>query len=245
MSPRAQRTAPLHRQISDWFSERIAEGAPGFLPGDKLPPIREVARTWDVAQNVAQRAYELMASAKVVESRGKQGTFVSRPRNVLGPQQRQHTPRVPAAEHTEVTAAELIPVPGYIRPILDLPPAVSHVIRREWVTSDSTGPFMLNVSWVPPRYAEAAPELLQAAELPDGLTAAHLIAQRYLGHAPDWGRASREARPVKDDGREDALLGAGAHCLAEVYVWGAGERVIEYGEFVIREGRVVESDMEP
>lgn len=245
MSPRAQRTQPLHRQISDWFSERIAEGAPGFLPGDKLPPIRDVAQTWDVAQNVAQRAYELLASARLVESRGKLGTFVSQPRNVLGPQQRQHAPRVPGAESVRFTAAEVIDAPAYVVPILGL---LQHprqqVIRREWVTSDSTGPFMLSVSWVPAIFAVTAPELLHPEPLPGGLTAAHLAAQSRSAEL-DWGRSSREARRVKDDGREDRLLGAGAHCLAEVYVWGAGDDVYEYGEFIIREGRVVESDMEP
>jgi DNA-binding GntR family transcriptional regulator len=245
--PRAQRVQPLHRQIYDWFTERIAEGAPGFAPGDKLPPVRETARTWAVGYQAAQHAYELLASAKLVESQGKLGTFVSQPRNILGPQQRLHSPRVPAAERIDVRAAGLIPAPAYIRPILDLPAAVSHVIRREWVTSDSTGPFMLNVSWVPPRYAEAVPELLQASPLPDGLTAAYLIAARYLGHALDWGRSSREARAALDDGREAPLLGLGPDgcVLAEVYVWGAGERVVEYGEFVVRQNRVVESDMEP
>lgn len=242
--PRAQRVQPLHRQISDWFAERIAEGAPGFLPGDKLPPVRETARTWDVGYQAAQHAYELLQSARLAESRGKQGTFVSQPRNVLGPAQRLRAPRVPAAEHVEVTFAGLVPAPDYIRPILDLGIGVSHVIRREWVTSDSTGAFMLSVSWMRPHYAPQVPELTEAEPLPEGLTAAHLIADR-AGLDLDWGRASREARQVKDDGREDALLGAGAHCLAETYVWGAGDVVLEYGEFIVREGRVVESDMEP
>jgi DNA-binding transcriptional regulator YhcF (GntR family) len=245
MSPRAQRVQPLHRQIYDWFAARIAGGAPGFAPGDKLPPVRETARIWDVGYQAAQHAYELLASAKMVESRGKTGTFVLAPRNILGPQQRQHAPRVPAAERIEVTAAELIPAPAYIIPILNLPQVPRpQVIRREWVTSDSTGPFMLNVSWTAARFAQAAPELLELVPLPDGLTAAHLAAQ-LLGTELDWGRASREARQVKEDGREDALLGPGAHCLAEVYVWGAGDTVYEYGEFIVAEGRVVESDMEP
>lgn len=246
MSPRAQRQQPLHRQVSDWFAERIAAQDEGFRPGDQLPPIRETAENWGVGFQVAQRAYELLQSARLVESQGRKGTFVSQPRNVLGPLQRLRSPRVLTAEHIEVTAAELIPAPGYVIPILGLDAngAGRAVIRREWVTSDSAGPFMLNVSWTPARFAEAAHELLEQVPLPDGLSAAQLAAQRAR-LVPDWGRASREARMVKTDGREDRLLGAGAHCLAEVYVWGSGDTVLEYGEFIVREGRVIESDMEP
>jgi DNA-binding transcriptional regulator YhcF (GntR family) len=240
--PRAQRSTPVHRQIYEWFAERIAEGAPGFTPGDKLPSIRETARSWEVGFQAAQSAYDLLQSARLVESRGKTGTFVLEPRNILGPQQRQHAPRVPAAERVRVTAAELIDAPAYIVPILNL--RRPQVIRREWVTSDSTGPFMLSVSWTDSIFAVTAPELLALEPLPDGLTAAHLAARRS-GLVLDWGRASREAREVKDDGRESTLLGRGAHCLAEVYVWGSGEDVIEYGEFIVAENRVVESDMEP
>jgi DNA-binding GntR family transcriptional regulator len=245
--PRAQRVQPLHRQISDWFAERIAEGAPGFLPGDKLPPIRETARTWDVAFQAAQHAYELLASARLVESRGKSGTFVSQPRNILGPQQRMRSAHFPSAESVTVRAAELIDAPAYIRPILVLPRAASRVIRREWVTSDSTGPFMLSVSWLPARFAQAVPELLAAEPLPDPQGAAHLIAGRTGAALNSPGRASQEARQVRDDGREARLLELphGGHVLAVTYVWMAGEDVLEYGEFIVRENRVVEFELEP
>lgn len=248
MSPRAQRSAPLHRQISDWFSERIAEGAPGFLPGDKLPPIREVAQTWDVAQNVAQRAYELLASAKVVESRGKLGTFVSPPRNVLSPEQRLRSTRFPAAERIEVTAAELIDAPAYVRPILGLAPVVSHVIRREWRTFDSTGPFMLTVSWTSPAYTGDVPELLVPEPLPDPRGAAYLIAERAHLELAE-GESSREARRVLDDGREAPALELELDdfILAETYTWDvAGEGgTVEYVEFIVKANRVIVTSLAP
>jgi DNA-binding GntR family transcriptional regulator len=242
--PRAQRSSPLHRQIYDHIAAKIAAGEPGYRPGDKLPSIRETARSWGVSIQAAQQAYALLASARLTESRDRSGTLVAEPRNVLGPQQRLR--RASAGESVFVRAAELIPVPAYVRPILGLGPVVSHVIRREWVTGDSTGIFMLSVSWVPPHYASLAPELLRPEPLPGFGGAAQLVAGR-AGTPLVWGRAAREARRVLDDGREARLLDLPADgcVLAETYVWEAGDTVLEYGEFIVRQGRVIESDMEP
>jgi DNA-binding GntR family transcriptional regulator len=242
--PRAQRSSPLHRQIYDHIAAKIAAGEPGYRPGDKLPSIRETARSWGVAVQAAQQAYALLASARLTEARDRSATLVAQPRNVLGPQQRLR--RASAGESVFVRAAELIPVPAYVRPILGLSPVVSHVIRREWVTGDSTGIFMLSVSWVPPHYASLAPELLRAGPLPGDVTAAVLLAGRGAGQLT-WGRAAREARRVLDDDREARLLGLPANgcVLAETYVWEAGETALEYGEFIVRQGRVIQSEMEP
>ncbi len=242
--PRAQRSAPLHRQIYDHIASAIAAGEPGYAPGDKLPSIRETAGSWDVAFQAAQQAYGLLVSARLVETRDRAGTFVAQPRNVLGPQQRLR--RAAPGEVVTVRAAELIPAPAYVRPILRLGPVVSHVIRREWVTADSTGIFMLSVSWIPPHYAPAVPELLEPEVLPGGAGAAQLAAERS-GVALTWGRASREARRVLDDGREAPLLGLPADgcVLAETYVWEADGQAVEYGEFIVRQNRVIQSDMEP
>ena len=169
MSPRAKREAPVHRQISDWFTERIVAGKEGFRPGDQLPTIRDTAAEWKVGQQAAQRAYELLASSKLVEMRGRAGTFVTEPRNVLGPQQRVRSGELSEAERVLVRSAALVPAAGayaYIRPILGLGPSIPppRVIRREWQTLDSTGPFMLTVSWVPGIYASQVPELLECWE---------------------------------------------------------------------------------
>lgn len=246
MSPRAQRQLPVHRQVADDIAARISAGEPGYRPGDKLPPMRETAAEWDIAFSAAQNAYDLLASAGLVETRGKAGTFVLAPRNALGPQQRMRAVRTAPGELVTVTAAELVPAPAYIRPILDLGAAVSHVVRREWVTMDTTGPFMLSVSWAPPQYWALVPELAAERPLPDPAGTAHLIAGR-TGQPVTWGRSSREARPIRDDGREGPLLGlAPGDCvLAEVYVWGHRELILEYGEFVVRQGRVIETDLEP
>lgn len=242
--PRAQRSAPLHRQIYDHIAAAIAAGEPGYAPGDKLPSIRETAQSWSVAPQAAQQAYGLLISARLATARDRSGTFVAEPRNVLGPQQRLH--RASAGEVVTVREAGLVPAPAYVRPILSLNAVISHVIRREWVTADSTGVFMLSVSWVPPLFAAEVPELLQAAPLPGGAWSAPLVAER-AGLELTWGRAAREARRVLDDGREAQLLGLPADgcVLAETFVWEADGQAVEYGEFVVRQNRVIESDMQP
>lgn len=242
--PRAQRSAPLYRQIYDAMAASIAAGEPGYRPDDQLPSIRDTARAWGVSVQAAQQAYALLLSARLVETRDRAGTFVAQPRNVLGPQQR--LTQASAGEVVTVRAAGLVPAPAYVRPILSLNPVVSHVIRREWVTADSTGVFMLSVSWVPPLFADAVPELLRLDSLPGGAWSAPLVAGR-AGLELTWGRAAREARPVLDDGREAELLGLSPDgcVLAETFVWEAGRTAIEYGEFIVRQGRVIESDMQP
>jgi DNA-binding GntR family transcriptional regulator len=183
-----------------------------------------------------------------VKTRDRSGTFVTEPRNVLGPEQRLRSTRFPDAERVEVQAAGLIPCPAYVRPILGLPGAVSHVIRRQWRTFDSTGPFMLTVSWVAPRWSREVPELLAAEPLPDPRGAAYLIAERACLEL-DEGESSREARQVLDDGREAPALelGLGDFVLAETYTWNVTvpASTVYYEEFIVKTGRVVVTSLAP
>jgi DNA-binding GntR family transcriptional regulator len=248
MSPRAVRQLPIHRQVADDIAARISAGEQGYRPGDKLPSMRETAEDWGVAFSAAQEAYRLLAASKQVETRGQTGTFVLAPRNIFGPYQEMRSAVASVAAETQlvtVTGADLVPMPEYIRPILGLSAAVSHVIRREWITSDSTGPYMLSVSWVPPRYANDASELMELEPLADPAGPAHLVAER-AGQPVTWWTNSHEARPIKDDGREGPLLGLGAgdYVLAEVFVWGHAELVLEYREFIARTGRVIVTNLE-
>lgn len=246
MSPRAQRVDPLHIQIANFFKQEILEGR--LVTGDRLPSFRQIADDWGVGLNTAQQAVGLLKSGNLVVTSAN-GTFVAPPRDVLGPQQRLRLTGAPASELITVTAAELIPCPPYVQPLLDLN-VTSMVIRREWVTSaPDGGPFMLSVSWCPPRAANRVPELLVAEPLPDPRGAGPLIADR-LGLTLEWGRGGVECRLAKDDGRELAHLGLqpGAYVLAGVNFWSTGSgsgRVLEYSEYVLPPNRVIEYDLEP
>ncbi|HEY3652352.1 MAG TPA: GntR family transcriptional regulator [Streptosporangiaceae bacterium] len=245
--PKAQRNEPLHLQIAGHYKRMILDGE--IRSGQQLPSVREIRDEWEVGQQTAQRAVEHLKTEGLVRT-GPDGTFANGHRAKYGPQQRIRAAAFPAAERVEMRVAELVSAPGYVVPILGLlevKQGFYPVIRREWITyEDGDVPFMLTASWCPPEAATAVPELLDLMPLPDPGGAAKLIAER-TGRPLTWGRTGRESRQVRDDGREGPLLRLpkDAHVLAEVYTWASGEDVLEYGEYVLLEGRVIESDMEP
>ena len=245
--PRAQRQEPLHLQISGHYKRMILDGE--IRSGERLPSLRTITAEWGVGLPTAQRAIDHLKTEGLVRT-SPEGTFANGHRTKYGPQQRMRMAAFPAAERIEARAAELVSAPAYVVPILDPLEAMAGfwpVVRREWVIyEDGDVPYVLWVSWSPAEAAEAVPELLDMQAQLDPGGVAKLISER-TGRPITWGHSSREARPVKDDGREGPLLRlpGGAHVLAEVYQWASGDDVLEYGEFIVPEGRVIESDMEP
>ena len=245
--PEIERREPQHLQIASYYKRQILDGE--IRSGDQLPSVRAIGAEWHVAHGIAQRAVEHLKTEGLVRT-GPDGTFANGHRAKYGPQQRLRAANFPAAERVEILTAGMIEAPAYVVPILGLlevKPGFYPVIRREWLTyEDGDSPFMLSASWCPAEVARSVPELMALAPLPDPGGAAKLIAER-TGRPITWGRTGREARQIKDDGREGPLLGlpADARVLAEVYQWASGDDVLEYGEYVLIEGRVIESDMEP
>jgi GntR family transcriptional regulator len=241
--PQVERREPLHLQVAGHYKSQIMSGA--LREGDRLPSVRDIRDTWDVGQNVAQRAVEHLVTEGLVTT-SNAGTFVAAPRAALGPQQRLRLAAAPGGETVHVTAAGTVPAPAYIAPILGLA-AGSAVIRREWVTSRPDGtPHMLSVSWLGAHLATVAPELLSLDPIADPRGAGRLAVHR-LGGTIDWGRTGFECRQAKDDGREllRLRLEPGSYVLAGVNVWSSEGSVIEYSEWVLPAGQVVEADLEP
>jgi GntR family transcriptional regulator len=244
----AQRQEPLHLQIASHYKQLILNGEPDFMDGMRMPSLRRIADEWEVSVATAERAVGHLATEGLVRTEQGRGAVIDSRRAKLGPQQRMRAGQYPYSERVVVRAAEIITAPAYVVPILGLEPAadgVTRVIRREQLTheADST-PYMLSVTWYAPEHAAAVPELLSTLPLPyDG---ARLIADRR-NRVLTFGRSGREARGVLDDGREGPTLRLprDGHVLAEVWMWAAGHDVLEYGEAAIREGKVIESDMEP
>lgn len=245
--PRAQRQQPLWQQIVTHYKEKILSGELG--QGDALPSIRAIRDEWDVSQHVAQQAIAHLHLAEHLVRTGPTGTYVDVPRASMSPQQRMRLNSDPASQVVTVTAAGLVPAPEYIRPMFDLAGPAPAVIRREEVTRLADGsPDRLSVTWAHPRYRALVPELLRAEPLPYPKGAGPLIAKR-AGTDPDTltGGIAFECRPARDDGRElPALdLEPGAYVLAGVSGWRHGDDLLEYTEFVLPPGRVVEADIEP
>ena len=145
----------------------------------------------------------------------------------------------------EVRVAELVAAPTYVVPILGLlevKRGFYPVIRREWVTyEDGDVPFMLTASWCPPEAASPIPELLDLMPLPDPGGAANFLAAR-TGQAITGGRTGREARRIRDGPGRAAAAAAGRRAHPRRgYQWWSGDDVLEYGEYVILRGRVIEA----
>jgi len=64
----------IYRQITEKIRQDILSGA--LHPGDRLPSVREMSRTWNCTIGTVQRAYQELAHHGLVTSRAGQGTRV-------------------------------------------------------------------------------------------------------------------------------------------------------------------------
>jgi regulatory GntR family protein len=238
-------------QVADAIAARITSGEAGYRQGDQLPSLQEVAADWQVSHETAHRAVQLLVSRKLVTTVPRTGSFVGAPREVPGPQQVLAGMRWPAGD-IRVTAAELIPAPDRIVPILGVTPrgpgGAAWVIRREQVLPG----VMLAVSWFSGELADRVPGLLTTAPLAPG-EAAGLIAAVTGRRVTRWSLAF-ETRQIFDDGREGPLTGLdpGSWVQAITYTWsddrvredGTPEEqdVIEYGEYILPPGKVTSAE---
>ena len=65
----------LYQQIAEHFRLRIFRGE--LNPGEKLPPMRELAERWNCTVGTVQRAYQQLANEGLVTSMHGQGTRVA------------------------------------------------------------------------------------------------------------------------------------------------------------------------
>ncbi len=68
---------PFFQQIVDQIKEAIAEGR--LIPGDRLPSVRRLADSLDLAPGTVARAYKQLEEERVVETDGARGTAVAPP----------------------------------------------------------------------------------------------------------------------------------------------------------------------
>lgn len=259
MSQTLQRE-PLYVQLAKHYKRLIATGE--LAAGDQLPPIRDWGGIHGVSPGTAQKTIDLLAAEKLVTTAGRGGTIVSAevsgPRLIFGPQERLGFAEPIPGERTEVSAAALENAPAYVAAILNLEEVPRHhltpVYRREQKTwrPDGDGgwvPARLEVSWFHPRWVSIIPALASETEpIPSLGGVAWLIAQAASDPIVK-GVHGTEARPALADGRERPFfgLGPGAVILAAVYKWKVLNpreelETIEYGEYVVPQGTVIEHE---
>ena len=67
---------PLFEQMRLAIIDAVRDGR--LPPGDRLPTVRELAAELGLAVNTVARPYRELESAGIIETRGRQGTFVAR-----------------------------------------------------------------------------------------------------------------------------------------------------------------------
>lgn len=66
---------PPFEQVRDGLAAAVRTG--GLAAGDRLPTVRRLAADLGLASNTVARAYRELEEAGVVETRGRNGTFVA------------------------------------------------------------------------------------------------------------------------------------------------------------------------
>ncbi len=65
---------PIYEQIKDQIKEGIIKGI--FLPGDKLPSVRELSTMLTINPNTVSKAYQELEREKTIETLRGRGTYI-------------------------------------------------------------------------------------------------------------------------------------------------------------------------
>ncbi|QNP71935.1 GntR family transcriptional regulator [Streptomyces roseirectus] len=222
-----------YMQVAERIRRRILDGA--LKEGEKLPPVRELAKSEGVSVATLGRSLDqLQVEGYITTSR--RGTFVANAPEVA-PSGYDRITRVlrtgsvlAEGETMIVTTAELIKPPQYVAEIFDLDDG-DQVVRRQWHTGRGQQRTGLFVTWHPAHFAAAVPELLSTSRTSSpGLL---LKIQQATGRQVTAGRDDIHGRDA--DAREAGFLGlrVGSPILAGVHRLWDDEGVIEYGEWCL------------
>ncbi|WP_236573642.1 GntR family transcriptional regulator [Streptomyces sp. GS7] len=222
-----------YMQVAERIRRRILDGA--LKEGEKLPPVRELARQEGVSVATLGRSLDqLQVEGYITTSR--RGTFVANAPEVA-PSGYDRITRVlrtgsvlADGETMIVTHAELIRPPQYISEIFDLSEG-DQVVRRQWHTGKGQQRTGLFVTWYPAHFAAAVPELLSTA----AKSSAGLLPkiQKAIGRRVVAGRDDIHGRDA--DVREANYLGlrTGSPILAGAHRLWDNDGVIEFGEWCL------------
>jgi GntR family transcriptional regulator len=67
---------PIFEQIVSQIGVAVVSEV--ILEGDKLPPIRQIAKDLEINANTVAKAYQILEEALVIKTRGRSGSFVSK-----------------------------------------------------------------------------------------------------------------------------------------------------------------------
>lgn len=230
-----------NEHIAEVIRRQIRDG--DLTPGDRIPPVRDLAEQHGVAANTVRNALSwLRIEGYIVTT--QRGSWVAdepvtaaAPRDILARARRTGS-TTGAGETKRVLSGALVVPPMYVAELYDQDPG-DPLLRREYVTGTGATRTALCVDWYAAALAEAVPELLSTApgqRTPDhpgaGNNLLTLIAER-TGRRITRGRDAMHARTA--DHREATRLGVpvGSSVLAVVHEWSDEQGLIVYGERVM------------
>ncbi|GAB4084975.1 GntR family transcriptional regulator [Myceligenerans cantabricum] len=94
----ADSSVPPFEQVRTKLAQQMADGT--LAVGTRLPTVRALAADLGIAVNTVARAYRELEAARLVETRGRAGTFVS-----PGGNRRLESARAAAQTYAETTHA--------------------------------------------------------------------------------------------------------------------------------------------
>lgn len=94
---------PPFEQVRSQIVDAVSAGT--LTPGERLPPVRGLAEQLGLAAGTVARAYRELEASGVIETRGRNGTFVS----PHGDAARREAQRLAAAFADQIRALRLTP----------------------------------------------------------------------------------------------------------------------------------------
>ncbi|MGH1489213.1 MAG: GntR family transcriptional regulator [Acidimicrobiales bacterium] len=94
---------PVYEQVREQIARMVAAGT--LQTGQRLPTIRQLAVDLGLAKGTVAKAYELLESDQVIETRGRMGSFILAPTDSTSNDQAAELAQ--AAESLVVTARQL------------------------------------------------------------------------------------------------------------------------------------------
>jgi GntR family transcriptional regulator len=71
----ARQPLPPYLRVSADLREKIVSGE--WLPGEQVPSLDDLSRTYEVSRTTARRAVQLLIAEGLIETRPRWGTFVA------------------------------------------------------------------------------------------------------------------------------------------------------------------------
>jgi DNA-binding GntR family transcriptional regulator len=190
---------PKYEQIAADIRGRIVRGE--LSPGDTVPSVPELSKSWTVAKATAERAISMLRQEGLVDTKQGVGTTVrERAQIARTAADRYSTAKATgnaytSGEHADILSAELVDAPDDVAAGLGVDPG-SRVVRRQRVTFEGENPIALSISWFSGDLAVACPRLLKRERIREGTT-------RYIemqtGRRPATGRDAWTSRLATAD----------------------------------------------